>query len=325
LTGNQRQVLEKVGTQNAEAYKLYLKGRYQFEKFTVKDLKLAADSFEKALAQDPSYAAAYAGLADASVMLGYFSRSGREPFDKARSAALKAVALDNQIPEPHISLALADMQYFWNFNEAEARLRQALALDPESAYAHLIYSWFDINVGKTQAAIVEARKAVELEPMSGLSNVSLQMAYYYARDYNRAVEQAAKTLETDPNNYQSVLFLGSTYEQMGDYQRTMEQWAKAEQLEGSESHAKEIWQVFKKSGYSGYLSDQAKHHEVTGAYGDAAAENAMLGRKDAAFTDLNKAVASRSNLVFVKCEPEFDNLRSDPRFADVLRRIGVPP
>jgi TolB-like protein/Tfp pilus assembly protein PilF/predicted Ser/Thr protein kinase len=325
LTGSQRQVLDRVGTQSAEAYKLYLKGRYQFEKFTVKDLKLAAESFEKALDRDPSYAVAYAGLADASVILGYFSQSGREPFEKARSAALKAVALDNHIPEPHISLALADMQYFWNFDEAETELRQALALDPDSAYAHLVYSWFDVDVGKTRAAIVEARRAVELEPQSGLSNVSLQMAYYYARDYNRALEQAAKTLEIDPNNYQGILFLGLTYEQIGNYQQAVEQWAKAERIEGSESRAKEMWQVFKKSGYPGYLWDDVKHREADGAYGDAAADYAMLGRKDAAFSDLDKAVAARSDLIFVKSEPEFDNLRSDLRFAEVLRRIGVSP
>jgi tetratricopeptide (TPR) repeat protein len=300
-----------------------LKGRYQYEKFTRNDLKLAADSFEKSIALDPNYAAAYAGLADSSVMSAYFSLSGREPFDRARSAAVKAAELDSQIPEPHISLALADMQYFWDYSEAESELRQALALDPNSAYAHTVNSWFNLNVGRTDLAVMEARRSVELEPLSGLSNVCLEMAYYYARDYDRAVAQARKTLEIDPNNYQAVLFLGGAYEQMGNYPQAMEQWKKAARLAGSEARANELEEVFKKSGYPGYELKEAKDNEALGAYADAAADYAMLGQKEAAFANLRKAIASRKNLVFVKAEPEFDNLRSDPRFADILRQIGV--
>jgi len=129
LSGTEMEGLEKVGTKNADAYKLYLKGRYQYEKWTTDDLKLAIDYFERALANDPNYAAAYAGLADASVMYGFFAGEGREIFDKARSAAYKALALNSQISDPHISLALADLVYFWNFTEAEAELRQGLAID----------------------------------------------------------------------------------------------------------------------------------------------------------------------------------------------------
>jgi serine/threonine protein kinase/tetratricopeptide (TPR) repeat protein len=324
LSGTEREGLEKVGTKNADAYKLYLKGRSQYEKWTTDDFKLAIDYFEGALANDPNYAAAYAGLADASVMYGYFTGAGREIFEKARSASHKALALDSQIPDPHISLALADLVYFWNFTEAEAELRQGLALDPKSAYAHEAYSWYFIIVGRTQEAIPESQKAVELEPMSPLASASLQCTYYYARDYDRGVEQAVKTLKLDPNYGLGFAFLGSTYEAMGKYRQAVEEWAKMARLVGDEAYAREILQTFDKGGYKAFLIVEARLNETNHAYDDAAANYALLGEKDAAFAALEKAFATRSKLVFVKPRPAYDNIRSDPRFADLLRRMGLP-
>ena len=324
LSGTEREGLEKVGTKNADAYKLYLKGRYQYEKWTTNDFKLAIDYFERALANDPNYAAAYAGLADASVMYGFFVGAGREIFDKARSASHKALALDSQIPEPHISLALADLVYFWNFTEAEAELRQGLAIDPNSAYAHEAYSWYYVIVGRTQDAVPESQKAVELEPMSPLASASLQCAYYYARDYDRGVEQAAKTLKIDPNYSQGLLFLGRTYEAMGNFRQALEQWAKIARFLGDEARAREIMQTFDEGGYKAYLRLHVRASETRGKYGIAARDYALLGEKDAAFAALEKAFATRSDLVFVKASPQYDNIRSDPRFADLLRRMGLP-
>jgi TolB-like protein/Tfp pilus assembly protein PilF len=324
LSGTEREGLEKVGTKNADDYKLYLKGRYQYEKWTTDDFKLAIDYFERALANDPNYAAAYAGLADASVMYGYWAGEGREIFDKARSAAQKALVLDSQIPEPHISLALADLVYFWNFTEAEAELRQGLAIDPNSAYAHEAYSWYFIIVGRTQEAIPESQKAVELEPMSPLASASLQCTYYYARDYDRGVEQAVKTLKLDPNYGLGFSFLGGTYQAMGKYRQAVEEWAKLARLGGDEAYAREIMQTFDKRGYKAYLMVDARRSEANRQYDAAAANYALLGEKDSAFAALEKAFATRSQLVFVKPGPAYDNIRSDPRFADLLRRMGLP-
>jgi serine/threonine protein kinase/tetratricopeptide (TPR) repeat protein len=324
LSGAEREGLEKVGTKNADAYKLYLKGRYQYERWTTGDFKLAIDYFERSIAYDPNYAAAYAGLADACVQYGLLTGEGHEIFDKGRSAAYKALALDSQIPESHISLGLADLLYFWNFTEAEAELRQGLALDPNSAYAHEVYSWYYVIVGRTQDAVPESQKAVELEPMSAFASVNLQYALYHARDYDRAVEQAAKTLKIDPNFPVGHLWLGKSYEAMGNHKQAVEQWAKLAQFDGDEAHAREIMQTFDKGGYKAYLRLDIRHSETNRDYEPVAEDYAMLGEKDAAFAALEKAFATRTSVVGIKAYPDYDNIRSDPRFADILRRMGLP-
>jgi len=324
LSGTEREGLEKVGTKNANAYKLCLKGKYLYEKFTKEDFKLAIDYFERSLANDPNYAAAYAGLADACVQYGQLTGEGHEIFDKGRSAAHEALALDSQIPESHISLALADLLYFWNFTEAEAELRQGLALDPNSAYAHEVYSWYYVIVGRTQNAVPESQKAVELEPMSAFASANLQYALYHARDYDRAVEQAAKTLKIDPNYPVGHLWLGKAYEAMGNHKQAVEQWAKLARFDGDEAHAREIMQTFDKGGYKAYLRLDIRHSETNRDYEPVAEDYAMLGEKDAAFAALEKAFATRTSVVGIKANPDYDNIRSDPRFADILRRMGLP-
>jgi TolB-like protein/tetratricopeptide (TPR) repeat protein len=325
LSGNERASLAKVGTKDAESYRLYLKGRYHFEKWTQEDLKSAAEFFDKAVARDPSYAAAYAGLADVYAIQGYLGYiSGPELLDKARSAARRALELDDQLPESHAALANLDFNYFWNFPEAEAEIQKALARDPNSAYAHGVSCWIKLGMHSTQEGLAECRRAVELDPLSVLNNWGLTSEYYFARDYHHAIEQANKTLEIDPKYPEAVEYLGLAYEQLGNYQQAMEQWIKIEQLQGHEARARELRQVYEKSGYTGYLRKDAKDRERKGDYYYAAEDHAMLGEKDAAFAALEKAFASRARVVDMNNDPELDNLRSDPRYADLLRRIGLP-
>ena len=325
LAGSERDSIARVGTKDAEAYRLYLKGRLHFEQFADEDEKVAAEFFKKAVARDPNYAGAYAGLADAYAMDGYFGKvSGRETFDHARSAAKRALELDSQIPESHSSLALVDFLYFWNFAEAEQEIRQALTLDPGSAYAHEVSCWFNLQMGKIHEAITECGKAVELDPLSLLYNDMLGEMYYFNRDYNRAIEQENKTLGIDPKYPRPVFMIAYAYEQMGDYKKAMTQFIKDEQLRGHETRAKELMQVFEKSGYPGYLKKDAKDNEAEGDYFDAADDYAMLGQKDAAFAALEKAFPTRAELLLIKADPELDSIRSDPRYADLLRRIGLP-
>ena len=195
LSGKERESLAKVGTNDAEAYRLYLKGRYHYEKWTPEDLKAAAEFFDKAVAKDPSYAAAYAGLADVRATqgyLGYVSDPGL--LDKARSAAQRGLALDSQIPESHIALANLDFDYFWNFPEAQVEIQKALTLAPNSAYAHEVSCWIEVSMGRSQGGLAQCRKAVELDPLSVLDNWGLAAEYYVTRDYNHAIEAANKTL-----------------------------------------------------------------------------------------------------------------------------------
>jgi eukaryotic-like serine/threonine-protein kinase len=324
ISGAEQAILAKVGTKDAEAYQLYLKGRYRFEKYTPEDFKAAAEILEQAVSRDANYAAAYAGLADVYANQAYNGLSGRETYDKARSMARRALELDPQNSEAYISLATVDMLFFRNFPEAEAEIQKGLALDPSSPYARQVASWFNIEMGRIQEAVTEGRKAVELDPLSSFYNSMLGYTYYYQRDYNHAIEQQHKTLEIDPNHVGATWCIGLAYEQMGNYKQAVEQWAKFEQLLGNDSRAKKIREIFEKSGHPGILREYAKINEAAGYPYGAATSYAMLGEKDAAFAALEKAAAAGNHIDTLKVDPALDNLRSDPRYADLLRRIGLP-
>jgi tetratricopeptide (TPR) repeat protein len=326
LGSSERESLAKVGTEDAEAYRLYLQGRSHFEKWTSGDVKAAVELFGNAVRRDENYAAAYAGLADASAIQGYMGDvRGSEPFYNSRSAAQRALQLDSQIPESHIALALVDYLYFWNFHEAEDELRQALALDPNSAYAHVATCWFDGDVGRVPDMLSECRRAAEIDQFSPIYCMSLTLAYNYAHDYDHALQQAKKAVELYPTHDHAINWLGYTYERRGNYEQAMEQWIKLAEMRGDKKYETEIMHAFKKSGYAGYLVTDAKHGEVDNDYAGAAADYAMLGDRNAAFAALEKAfVSGRADMIFLKVEPVFDDLHSDPRFAELLRRMGLP-
>jgi eukaryotic-like serine/threonine-protein kinase len=324
LGGNQREKLVKVGTQNAEAYQSYLKGRYHFDRFTQEDFKAAAGFFEKAVALDGNYAAAYAGLADVYALQGYSGYvPSREAFNKSREAAKRALELDSEIPEPNISLAISDMVVF-NLSEAQASLQKALALDPNSAYAHDVSCWFANEMGKSLDAIAECRKAVELDPLSLLYNYDLAFTYYLARDYSQSLRQANKTLEIDPRYSAAIMTIGDVDGVTGNYSGAIEQWVKNEQVLGNEQRAKELKEAFEKSGYSAYLRKDAKYSEAAGDFFTEATDYALLGEKDAAFALLQRAAAAGQGVDNFKLNPALESLRSDPRYADLLRRMGLP-
>jgi len=324
ISGAEQAILAKVGTKDAEAYQLYLKGRYRFEKYAPEDFRAAAEFFEQAVSRDPNYAAAYAGLADVYANQAYNSLSGRETYDKARSMARRALELDPQNSEAHISLATVDMLFFRNFPEAEAEIQKGLALDPSSPYAHQVASWFNMEMGRIQEAVTEGQKAVELDPLSSFYTSMLGYTYYYQRDYNHAIEQQNKTLELDPNHAGAIWCIAQAYEQMGNYKQALEQSAKFEQLRGNDSRAKNFREIFEKSGHAGILREYAKISEAAGYHYGAATSYAMLGEKDAAFAALEQAGAAGNHIDTLKLDPALDNIRSDPRYADLLRRMGLP-
>jgi tetratricopeptide (TPR) repeat protein len=198
LLDSEREKLLKVGTKDAEAYRLYLEGRSHFDKWTSADMANAVELLSNAVRRDGNYAAAYAGLVDASAIQGYMADvSGSDVFYKARSDAQKALQLDSQIPESHIALALLDCIYFWNFREAEEELRKALVLDPNSAYAHVASFWSDANMGKTTEMLNECRRAAEIDPFSPIYNMSLTLSYNFSHEYDRALQQAKKAVEME--------------------------------------------------------------------------------------------------------------------------------
>jgi tetratricopeptide (TPR) repeat protein len=222
-------------------------------------------------------------------------------------------------------LANLDVAYFWNFPEAEAEIKKALALDPNSANALVVSCGLKVGLKRTQEGLADCRKAVELDPLSAGSHLSLATAFYSTRDYNQAIEQANKALEIDPTySFAVTLTRGLAYQQMGNYKQAMEQWVKVEQLRGHDNHSKELMQLFEKSGYAPYLRQDAREAEAQGDYREVAGDHAMLGEKDAAFAALEKAIAARAFIADINVDPVFDSLRSDPRYADLMRRIGLP-
>jgi eukaryotic-like serine/threonine-protein kinase len=324
LSGTERESLAKVGTNDAEAYQSYLKGRYRFEKYTGEDFKAAAEFFDKAIASDPTYAAAYAGLADVYANQAYHGFAGREAYDKAQTMARRALQLDSQNAEAHISLATVDMLFFRNFSEAESEIQEGLTLDPSYAYGHQVASWFNLEMDRMQEAMAEGRKAVELDPLSLFYNEQLAEMYYHNREYDHAIEQANKLLEIDPKYESAAATTARAYQQMGNYKEALEQWIKYQKLEGREVRAEELREIFEKSGYNGVMRKFAKDCDASRYYYCAAQYHAMLGEKEAAFAALEQASAAGSHVDELETDPAFDNLRSDPRFADLLRRIGLP-
>jgi len=299
--------------------------------WTEEDRKVAIDLFQQAITRDPNYASAHAGLADAYAIAGYFSEiPPAEAFRKAQAAAIRAVELDDSLPEAHLSLGLVDFPYIWNFKQAEDEIKRALELDANSAYAHFVYCIYDMTQGRTQEAIRECQRAVELDPLIPIYNAVLSEAYYFARDYDQAKLHAEKALELNANFAQAHLDLGGAYEGKRLYKEAVQEYIRYYELVGQASHAEKLRNAFDKTGCNGYLRQDianSKSNYSSGDLGQAftiAADYAELSDRGAAFSWLEKAFAARSDLLFIKVEPELDNLRSDPRYADLLRRIGLP-
>src|SRR5437879_10950912 len=220
LSGEEMTRMAKRHTVNAEAYQLYLKGRYEWNKRSPEGFKKCIQYFQEAIDRDPGYASAYAGLADSySVMSGFGVLPPRATLPRASAAALKALELDDTLAEAHTTLAGVLAAYDLDWPAAEREFRRALQLNPRYASAH---HWYDLRylapMGRLDEAIAEMKRAQELDPLSPIISTNLGMAYYYARQYDQAMEQYRKTLEMDPNFIAATFRLIGIYEQEGKYQ-----------------------------------------------------------------------------------------------------------
>jgi serine/threonine protein kinase/tetratricopeptide (TPR) repeat protein len=324
LSKADKDTFAKVGTRNDEAYRLYLKGRFHVDRFTEEDLKMAAYFFEQATNKDSEYADAYAAAGETYAMRSYLgfipARSGIE---KSLAAARRAVQLDQNSAESHLSLGLADF-VSWDFLETESELHKALVLGPSLAFAHEVSAWFNVTECRVSDAIVESKKAVELDPLSMFYNAQYEMLYIYARDPKAAIKEADRLLEIDRNSLLAPAIKALGYEQLGDYKEAIDWWMRGQTLGGHEDRAKGLREAYEKFGYKGFLRRQSEYREADHNSVGAARDYAKLGDKDDAFAALEKAFENRSGILYIKCDPELDSIRSDPRFADLLRRIGLP-
>jgi TolB-like protein/Flp pilus assembly protein TadD len=333
LTGEEKGRLTKRYTENTEAYQLYLKGRYFSNKRTEQDLKKALQYFQHSIDKDPSYAQAYTGLADTYLILGYVDYlPPKEADSKAKAATLKALEIDDSVAEAHASLgavlAVSDRDWLG----AERELRRAIELNPNDARTHHWYAFVLNGLGRTQESLVEAKRSLELDPLSLVPSMLLASCFYYARQYDRAIEQLQKTLELDPNSKGVQFTLGRVYQAKGAYREAVARYKSAVSVEessitflaalgqayglsGDRSEAQQVLQRLNEFSASRYVSPF-----------DIALVHAGLGQNDQAFAWLERARQDSSNrLLLIKVEPVLDSLRGDPRFADLLRRLGLSP
>jgi TolB-like protein/DNA-binding winged helix-turn-helix (wHTH) protein/Tfp pilus assembly protein PilF len=314
-----------------KAHELYLKGRYFWNKRTEDGFKRATESFKEAIVQDPTYALPYVGLADTYVLLGYYSMvSPHEVYPEAERAARKAIEMDEALGEAHSSLAGVFMDYRWTWPEVEREYKRALELNPGYAVAHQWYGNYLSAMGRSEEAIKETLRARELDPLSLVINTNVAWAYHLARQHDKALDEAKTTLQMDPNFYWAHLLRGRAFEAKGMHGEAIAAFEKAVAFSGGSFMVlSELGHAYAAAGRRGDAHrilrqlSEVRTGEYRSPY-DIALVYVGLGQKDDAFYWLEKSYQERARaLGFAKVEPRLDPLRSDPRFADLLRRMAL--
>jgi serine/threonine protein kinase len=334
LSRSEKQQVTKQGTQNPEAYELYLKGRYSWNKRTSSDLAAAISYFNQAIAKDPGYALAYSGLADAYGVLPNYGGKPSETYPKSNAAARKALELDATLAHPHADLGANEMEYDWDFAGGEAEYKKAFELDPNDATAH---HWYAQDIGwiggRGQEAIAEANRAHQLEPLSPIITYEVGSIHSVERQYDEAIVVCKKLANENPTFAKAHDCLASAYWGKRMYPQVIEEWKAYGQLSGDSNaaaFADAAEQAFRSGGWKAALTkgiETLQSHRKTG-YSSAytiATLYADSGDKEQAFRWLNTAYQERDVfLLGLKTDFLLDPLRSDPRFAELVRRVGLP-
>lgn len=327
LTGKESRLLSKRKADNSEAFQLYLKGRYFRQKFEEAAIRKSVGYFNQAIEIDPTYAQAYAGLADAYFGLSNLYMAPREAMPRVREAARRALALDDSLAEAHTSLALVEVWYDWNFAAGEREFRRAIELNPGDEAAHRLYGDFLTAVGRFEEALSEKRKAEQLDPLSIPAAVEIARTLFFAGRLEDAKVQIRRVLDLDENYGYAFCLLGWIEFERHEPQAAIENVARALAIRRSPLYIT-LW---------GYLNAKSGHPEVAR---QAIAElqqrpsytlplylarlEAGLGNHDAAIQWLNRSYDDRSeSMLWLKVDPSFRPLRSDPRFIALMRKIGV--
>jgi TolB-like protein/DNA-binding winged helix-turn-helix (wHTH) protein/Tfp pilus assembly protein PilF len=329
LTPQEQTVLKNVKVVNPEAYEAYLKGRYFWNKRTADGLKKAIDYFNQAIEKDPNYAQAYTGLADSYALLGdweYGVLAPREAFPRAKAAATKALELDNTLGEAHTSLAFSLDLFDWDWASAEREFRRAIELNPGYATAHHWYAWHLSEMGRNSEAIAEMRKAENLDPLSLIISADVAEILLVAHSYDKAIEQSRKTIDMDPNFAVAHYELGQALVQKHMYKEAIAELQKAIELSGgSTTCTSNLAFAYAASGRRKealkILSDLKNRSKQNAS--EIALMYVGLDEKNQAMSWLEKAYEERFN-PSILLRPAFDPLRSDPRFQNLVRRIGLP-
>jgi len=331
LTGADERQLAKRYTDNVEAYQLYLKGMYLWKKHTREDLQKGIEYFNQAIEKDPNYALAYCGLSASHGVLGNAYLPPNENFPKAKAYAAKALAIDDTLAEAHGAMGAVRLFYDWDWAETEKEFKRAQALNPNYGDGHQLYAAYLEAAGRFDEARAAAKRASELDPLSAMFDMEVGITFYYARRYDEAIAQFEKTLNLEPRYVDAYQFLGQAYEQkkmfaqaIATYQKGIAQAERNPSLVALLGHAYALAGERNKARQTlDELREMSKHNYVSPYL--FAVVYAGLGDKDQTFAWLDKAFQDRSYfLIWLKVEPQFDSLRDDSRFQDLLRRVGLP-
>jgi len=341
LTAEERSHIVRQPTDSAEAYQLYLQGRYSWNQRTPRGVQKSVELFEQAVGKDPNFALAYAGIADAynfTNILGVLAP--RESSLKAEAAATKALALDPQLGEAHTALGLVKSHYYFDFAGAQREFLKALELNPNYANAHLFYAGaYLAPMGRHEEAIAEMKKALEVDPLSLPLNNMMGETYVWAGEYDRAQRQFQHTLDLEPTFSLAHFYYADLLKEMGRYEEGIKQNEAGDLLLGASPEeagalAAEFQKALQAGGPKSYwqknLEMTLREYKRAGtgyfpAMGVASAY-ARVGDKENAFKWLDKSFQDREgqDITLVRWLPDFKSLHTDPRFADLLRRMGLP-
>ncbi len=321
---------------NPGAQEAYLQGRYALDKWSEDGLQTSINHFERALRLDPGFSQAWAGLSDAYFLMGAWGYwPSQFSLPKASEAALKAVELDPRLSDGHLSLVPRRFFLEHSWSAAEAELRQAIALNPSNATAHQTHGYFLMAVERFDEAISEMRVALKLDPLSPNKQGSLANALYTSGQYDEALKLWVKMPDPDANSERRHRKLAAIYERKGMYKEAIDEFAAALKLAGKDDLARQLAKAYASSGYASVrrtvLLRDLKETQQRRAVGlrhdlalEIAANYALLGQKETAFQWLNMAFEEGDAwLLYLKVDPNFEALRSDPRFNDLVRRLGL--
>jgi TolB-like protein/DNA-binding winged helix-turn-helix (wHTH) protein/Tfp pilus assembly protein PilF len=332
LTGEEEKRLLKTYTASPEAYDDYLKGRYWWNKQTKEGFRKGIEYFERAITKDPAYALARAGLADCYISLASSGLvSANEGYSKGREWAQKALKLDDTLVEAHVSLASVKTDYEWDWVGGEQEALRAIELNPNDAAARAAHAELLWTMGRFDESIQESKRALELDPLSINYNTALAFTFFLARRYDQAIEQGAKILELDPKFISAYYVRGVSYVKKSMFKEAMAEFDKGVSI------SRDDLEALTGLGY-GYavtgrradaekvlarLNELSKREFVSPVW--MAKIYSGLGKKDKAFESLERAYEDRSivSVAYIKTNPMLDPLRSDPRFAELLRRMNL--
>jgi tetratricopeptide (TPR) repeat protein len=331
LLGEEKVALVKRYTDDLEAYNSYLKGRYFWYKRTKEGILKGLEYFHQAIEKDPTYALAYAGIADCYNMLGFFDYLfPKEAFPKAKSAAEKALEIDGTLAEAHSSLAEVKTYYDYDWLGAEREFQRAIELNPSYSTAYQWYAEYIALMGRHDESIIMGKRALELDPLSPIAATNLAGFFWLARQYDEAIERYQKVLEMEPDFMVAHLFLGLAYAEKGLYNEALVEFQKGIELSGGDDspfsgwlgrvycwtgkkkQAKIILESVIESSKKRYISPLGIALIYLG-----------LGQNEQAFEWLEKAYEEKDHwMAALKVYPMFDSVRSDPRFKALLKKMG---